>query len=212
MGRDPSTTGTEQREGDDSTHHFCLLQTHCPLLMGKNCQTQCKTGETHSERALRRPQAAARRGEDGEGGSSAGGNQGTDVTTLWKGHRHSGSRHQQVPSCRRAGAHPRADKRREMPHRVRLAVAASHVPWARQNPNTDSSYPGAGARSARDAHCNLPRDAACTESARTPPGEQDSPALALAQPPTAATCPAPRREGPRARQRPGGDHSKGIWL
>lgn len=108
-------------------------------------------------------------------------NQGTDVTTLGKGRRHSGRRHQQVPSCRRARAHPWADKRREMPHRARLAVAASHVPRARQNPNRGSSHPGAGARSARDAHCNLPRDAPCTEPAPTPPREQDTPALVLAQ-------------------------------
>lgn len=105
--------------------------------MGKHCQAKRKPGGTHSKGALRKPEAAAQERVGmrvGRGGSSAGAgdNQGTDATTLGKGRSHSGSRHkQQVPSCRRARAHPWADKRREMPHRVRPAVAPSHVPWAK---------------------------------------------------------------------------------
>nr|XP_021388615.1 collagen alpha-1(I) chain-like [Lonchura striata domestica] len=67
------------------------------------------------------------------------------------------------------------------------------------HPNTGSSYPGGGARPARDAQCKPPRDAPCTEPARsrTPlPWRRHSPDSSL--------MPWSAGQVPRARQRPGG--------
>lgn len=214
MGRDPSTIGTEWREGGASSHCFCLLQPQCLLLMGKHCQAQCKPGETHLKGALRRPEAAAQERVGtrvGRGGSSAGaeGNQGTDATTLGKGRSHSGSRYQQqVPSCRRARAHPWAHKKREMPHRVRPAVAPSHVPWAKskhrqQLPRGRSTGCSLQSAEGRSHSHSQPEDLLMR---RTPlPWCWHSPR----QQPLAQTH---ALKGPRARQKPWGDNSKGLWL
>lgn len=75
-----------------------------------------------------------------------------------------------------ARARPQADKRREMPHGARPAAVPSHVPQARQSPNTGSARPGAGTRAAagcsQDARCTQPRD---SRSAQLPWGRTPLP-------------------------------------
>ena len=103
-----------------------------------------------------------------------------------------------------------------MPHRVRPAVAPSHVPQARQSPNTGSARPGAGARTAagcsQDAHCTQLWDARGAQPPWGPPHGQDTPALALAWPLTAAPCSVPCPAGPGRIQGPGRSQGPGKAL
>lgn len=131
-----------------------MLQCPAAPLPNRRCQSGCKMGEIHLKEV-------SRRGKGGDMGRNARKGVGLRVA---KGHlqgrvmakaplgssgasqtRQRAGGQLRIACCRKTQAHGRADKRREMSHRARLAAARSrsHAQRARQSPTMGSSCPRA---------------------------------------------------------------------
>lgn len=99
-----------------------------------------------------------------------------------------------------------------MPHRVRLAVAPSHVPQAQQSPNTGSTRPGAGARSHGMLRgCSLQAAEGSPVQGMSLQAGHPCPGAGTVPDCSPLTSPVPCRagQGPGARKSPGEATAKG---